>query len=61
MEEGRVAEISADFWYLRKKKNRVVMEPEDEDEEGDPRDPTKEEEEAETRAAGVEASEEELG
>ena len=43
-------EVSADFWYLRKRRRGLVLEPEDED---DPREPTLEEQEAEMRAAGV--------
>ena len=38
--EPRGHEVSADFRYLRKRQNKFVAEPEDEDEVEDPREPT---------------------
>ena len=45
-------EISAHFWYLRKRRNTCVLELEDEDEEEDLREPKEEERVAEGKADG---------
>ena len=55
--EPRGHEVSADFWYLRKRQNKLVVEPEDEDEVDDPREPTAADQAAEMAFAGVGAAE----
>ena len=55
--EPRGHEVSADFWYLRKRQNKLVVEPEDEDEAEDPHEPTAADQAAEMAFAGVGAAE----